>query len=230
MNMLFLLGNVVMGVIVIRLTNSLAVKLDFSGVACSFIASLVNIAVECAKVRVASRSVIVALDIAGCALSLVLLMGVGVSGVAVAVGRERHSMSFPARLQNPALMLIYSSVDILANTTMLVWFVCTKDQLEASITHHVDMLNVNSCLAHNLADVVGGVVLFGTSLWVYVAYPADLRSGAEWPKMAMVSQVDTGGTFLVCVCIFASVCLLVRDMTKLLFCDGESAVFAPARA
>jgi len=230
MNSLFLLGNVVMGVIVCKLTNSLAVKLDFSGVACSLIGSIVNIMVEFAKVRFADRSIIVGLDIAGCVLSLVLLMGVGVSGVVVAVERERHSMSFAARIQNPVLMLIYSSVDVFANTTILVWFVCIKDQLQASVTHHVDLLNLSSCLAHNLADVVGGLVLLGTSLWVFLTYPADLPAGAEWPKMAFVSQVDAGGTFLVCACIFASVCFLVRDMAKIFVHDGENACLAPSRA
>merc|ERR1719376_1394931 len=115
-----------------------------------------------------------------------LLVGIGVTGVVVAVRREHDATSVTPRIANPWLMLAYGAVETASCVAAAAWYFCARDQLQASVTDVRDMLNMRSCLAHVFASMVGGIVILATSVWVLLTYP-EVPDGTAPPRMAWVA-------------------------------------------
>jgi len=175
------------------------------------VALLINISTEIAKSRAADVRTVMLLDVSGCAVALLILVGVSVCGVFDALWRHQEPLEAQlARVHHLDSMVLYAGLAIFASLANLGCFFYLYDSMLAGEDGATDQQNLRSTLAHAVVDFVTNFVVLGTSIWLRSTARREDPSGRRESEMAI--KADAIGAFVVCVCIFLSVLLIGRDL------------------
>eukprot|EP00928_Gymnodinium_smaydae_P037401 TRINITY_DN25967_c0_g5_i1.p1 TRINITY_DN25967_c0_g5~~TRINITY_DN25967_c0_g5_i1.p1 ORF type:complete len:337 (+),score=57.36 TRINITY_DN25967_c0_g5_i1:96-1106(+) len=212
------------GMLIYTVTHSLSVELDFLVAACDTLSISINILAELLKWLVDSPSVVMMVDLIGCVLSLALLVIVSLYGLKDAAEREaaitRHRLVRSSMVEDVDLMMYYAGYCLLLNLFIAFVFVFCLGSLIPATSREYDKLNLLSSVAHQVVDLAGNLVLFVTS--VYLKYNVD-GGQIDFEGRA---RIDVVGSFLVNLCILASVFILANEayhsLTLIMEMDPEN--------
>lgn len=194
------------GMAVFYQTNSLTVQIDTFSAGADFLSVLCNILIEVAKASTHGEQRILALDLVGACLSLLMLLGVAVFGVIHAKMRSDTPYSLESHVGSFKPMLAYNFVTLASGiVTLSVWYKLSS-RMNRSQGNHQDWMNVLSGLVHILVDFVGNMVLICTTCWLlYVSSkPED-----HWTRTPQLVRGDVFGSLLLCVCVTTSAVIMI---------------------
>jgi len=198
----------VAGILVYQATNSLTVQLNFLGNLCNAVAVLINISAEVVKTQSTSVRTILVVDLTGCALSLMLLLGVATLGIVEAVIRTT-GVDEQTQLAHKSEMLLYGSSALALGFVDLGLFLLLKNRMLPQKDQMHDNLNMLSCLLHVIADQFGDFIVVVTSVCLRLATNLE---GDTWAmgrqRKAVIDMVGAGFELLF---ILVLVFWLVQD-------------------
>jgi len=199
------------GFIVYERTNSLSVMIDWLGGSVTLLALVVSIAVEFMKTRVQTARTVLILDLVGCVVSVVLLVGVAVFGIVDAVYRTKGAQS--ERVSHLKDMILFSacsfSVDII---TLCFYWGLKKWMLQGdSGEKKADELNVLSSLLHLITDLGSSMVILVTA--VAMQY-GNFSGESWWEAIAHKVAIDSSGAVVVCICLAVAIVMFQQDAAK----------------
>eukprot|EP00403_Amphidinium_massartii_P006142 CAMPEP_0178379528 /NCGR_PEP_ID=MMETSP0689_2-20121128/4988_1 /TAXON_ID=160604 /ORGANISM="Amphidinium massartii, Strain CS-259" /LENGTH=385 /DNA_ID=CAMNT_0019999631 /DNA_START=129 /DNA_END=1283 /DNA_ORIENTATION=+ len=199
---------VLFGIVVYNLSNSLAIELDTVSALTDILALLVNIAVEMVKRKAPSERLVLFLDLMGAAISLTLLVAVGVYGAVQAIHRGEQPTAWESRVHHLGYMLAYNLVTISCDgLTLSSWFLMKGRMMVSGDDATQDQLNTFSSLMHACVNLVQDL-----SVTVTIVFIAILSSLSDRTvKTADTVAGDIVGSILVCLCILASAAFMLRE-------------------
>merc|ERR1712194_319034 len=177
----------------------------------TLLALVVSIAVEFMKTRVQTARTVLILDLVGCVVSVILLVGVAVFGIVDAVYRTKGAQS--ERVSHLEDMILFSacsfSVDII---TLGFYWGLKKWMLQGdSGEKKADELNVLSSLLHLITDLGSSMVILVTA--VVMKY-GNFSGESWWEAIAHKVAIDSSGAVVVCICLVVAIVMFQQDAAK----------------
>lgn len=211
LNAVLLFLCILIGMIIYQTTESLTVELDLVGFGCDTLALLLNITIEFAKIWVHNPRYILIMDLAGFVLSLALLIGVALFGLAQSVRSYRSESAVRQAVHVSRLdaMVCYAMFTLIVNVVVISLFMYLKElMLPPSKSGARDQLNVQSSVAHACAGYVSSFVVLGTSIFLMFCVPHDVPM---LEKARQKVHIDVWGSVAVCLCICVSIIYVFRE-------------------
>eukprot|EP00928_Gymnodinium_smaydae_P046651 TRINITY_DN31094_c0_g1_i1.p1 TRINITY_DN31094_c0_g1~~TRINITY_DN31094_c0_g1_i1.p1 ORF type:complete len:292 (+),score=52.44 TRINITY_DN31094_c0_g1_i1:204-1079(+) len=206
-NTLCVAMTVAVGCMVFRMTNSVAVELDYMVSAADAVALMINVVTELVKSKVTDAKTFLVLDLLGCGGSIALLVFACAYGMCDVIFRSTSDPRHAAHIVHADLMIAYGALNMFVDALLLGIFWCARSYLLASSRIVDDQLNMMSTIAHVVVDLVTAVVLCGTSIWM--VYGIHDRTQEE--KIEHKLRIDLVGGVLVNACIVTSMIMLGKE-------------------
>lgn len=208
------LVSAVMGIAAWKVTNSLTVEVDDVSSWADAASLMINIGFEHTKAKLTTRRGVLIADFAGGFVSLAMLLGVAMFGVANALQRREGDHKASNNLQQPFFMLLYNIASLVLDFIAIFAYLALRSRMEPEEVVPDDKLNVVSGLMHMMVDLARGLSVTGTT--IYMLYIANRTDETPWQKLSEKIHGDVFGSFLVCTCVLICVFMLMTGSAKTL--------------
>lgn len=211
-NVILLFLCIVAGAYVYGETQSLTVEVDLISFSCDTLALVINISIELAKTWVTNQKHALIMDLVGFTMSLGLLVGVALFGLASSVKdwNSDNAIRHAEHVSHLELMVCYAMFTLSVNMMVISLFLCLRALMlpKTEGGGNRDELNVRSSVAHACAGYVSSFAVLGTSVFLMFFVPRDVPI---LEKARQKVKIDVFGSVAVCLVICVSVVQIAQE-------------------